>query len=163
MDIFIISEITDAGCSRKKEGKMNNSEWKDLIVKVEEKKSPAPSWRSDQESLKEIFRYAERKGLSPENAISAPISQLRTIIKEANRAIYDEDLNRLQELFCMAATLSVVELRLALGTTTPPEILVSKTGDGESEEYQISLSKEQMQRFGQSLRLFYKFSIVEND
>lgn len=141
---------------------MVNSEWQKNFERINAKQLPAPSWQSDQESLRDIFRFAERNGLNPEYALSAPISQLRTIIKEAKRAIFDEDLDRLQELFRLAATLSIVELRLVLGTTVPSEILVNKSGEGTSEEYQISLNKEQFLRFIQSLRLFFRFSIVEN-
>lgn len=142
---------------------MVTSEWQKIIERISAKQLPAPSWQSDKESLRDILRYAERNGLDPEYAFSAPISQLRTIIKEAKRAIFDQNPDRLQELFYLAATLSIVELRLALGTTVPSEIQVYRTGDETSEEYQISLSEEQLERFIQSLRLFYKFSIVENN
>lgn len=136
-------------------------QYEKLINKIQEKKSPAPSWKSDQASIVEIIRYADRNDFDPSKITEIDLCKFRTIIKEAKIAISNDDLERLLELFHLAATLSLVDLRLAVGMTKPSEINVERKGNGEDAKYYLTLLPGQMKRLQQSLRLFYKFTVID--
>ena len=136
-------------------------QYEELSNKIQAKKSPAPSWKSDQTSIIEIIRYADRNDVDPTKVTEIDLCKFRTIIKEAKKAISNDDLERLLELFHLAMTLSLVELRLAVGMTKPPEIIVERKGSGEEAKYYLTLLPKQMKRLQQSLRLFYKFTVTD--
>jgi hypothetical protein len=138
------------------------TEWSTLTKQVQAKQSSAASWKSDQKSLQEIIKYAESEGMDPTEAAGSDISKLRTIIKEARAAISSNNPDRLNELFHLAATLSIVDLRLTLGTTHPEVIYVERMLDNDNEIYTFSLLPEEFERIKLSMRLFYEFLVYRN-
>ena len=138
-----------------------DKKWQELIKQVRAKQSPAASWKSDQKSLEAIFRFAGKNEIDPVEASGTDISKLRTIIKEAKDAIKNNDLTRLDELFHLAANSTIVELRLRIGTTTPEVIMVEKVLDHNATKFNLSLFSEEFERFQQSTRLFFQFSVTE--
>jgi hypothetical protein len=140
-------------------GKQMHELWVQEIKKVQEKVSSIPSWRSDQRHLVEIFRAAEAMGIEPNEVDGTDICKLRTIVKEARHAIERNNTKRLRELFHLAATKTIVELRLALGSVKTDVVLVRRMIIQNQEKYVLTLDPEQFARVKQSMRLF--FSIYE--
>ena len=135
--------------------------WQELTSRVLAKSSPTASWKSDQRSIIRIFNYASAHGLDPSELTDVDICKLRTIIRKAKELIAVNDTEELQLLFHLAASKTVVDLRLVLGIATPTEIRVKKVGKKSNQQYVISLSPEQYSRIKYISRLAYQFKLQE--
>jgi hypothetical protein len=89
--------------------------WNDVRRKIKAKKLYSSTWASDKKQLIKIIDQAERFELDPGNAERTTISNLQTIVRRARWAIEDNDKERLDGLFHLAADLPLSELRIAIG------------------------------------------------
>jgi hypothetical protein len=142
--------------------KLMNVQWTDLQKAITQKELTSRSWKSDQASLLYIFEAANKMGIDPEIVANIDLCKLRTIIKEARRAIGRDDEVYLAELFHFAATNNMVDLRLKIGTTEVEEIKVEKRLNAGKEKFFFKLSQNQMSRIQQSTRLYFKFLVKES-
>lgn len=129
--------------------------WRTVISEIENRKLASRTWVSDQQSLIEIMEIAQEWGLDPVPAAKANYSQLREIIPHAKSAIFRADRSKLARLFEMAATLSIVEIRLQLGKRSLDKIPVYP--DKDAEFCTIRLSRRQLERIKKSTRLYFDF------
>lgn len=131
--------------------------WDELILEVQETKNGSASRKSENKSLVRIFSQAKKWGLSQEITRETSISNFREIIKEANFAIKDHNKSRLEELFIMAAQLTAVDLRLALGKSKQIKIKVEVTYEDDEPVFHLHLREDQYQRIVSSTRMYFQF------
>lgn len=132
-------------------------EEKTLLKLIEEKHLKGAAWKSDQASLVRIFSWANDHEVHTGDPSVFSVSKFRVIIKEAKQAIQNNDPQRLSELFHMAETLTLVELRLGLGLSEPEEISVVPVGEGEETQLQVLLRNDQLQRIQASTKPYFRF------
>lgn len=90
--------------------------WKDVKEKITSKKLSSKTWGSDQINLLKVIQGAEVAGVNAETAYKAPMSNLRTIIKPAKKAIKSGDHEKLRQLFDLASSLPNRELKFRIGS-----------------------------------------------
>jgi hypothetical protein len=136
-----------------------NENWNEVINIVRTKVLPSLSWSSDQKSLITIFEWAIDRGIPPCNPALFSISKYRIIIKEAKWTIQNNEEHRLRELFHLAESLSMVDLRLELGISKPEDIHIVTVGCGDEKQFQASLRNDQLDRIQASTKPFFRFVI----
>lgn len=90
------------------------STWESNIEAILKKPGDSISRKSQLRSLITIFEAAQDMGISPEAVNTNRLACLETIIKSAKTAIENGDRNHLLDLFSLANTLTVIELRIEL-------------------------------------------------
>jgi hypothetical protein len=135
--------------------------WDYIKEQLETLDSNSPSWKSDKQSLVNIFTKAEELGLDPSDAEKAQISKLRVIIKEAKKASTNEDDERLAELFHMAATMPIIDLRHSLGLSKPEIIVVKKLEIGGKFKNIVELRPDQLEKIKALTRQSFTFETSE--
>ncbi len=130
--------------------------WDDFCKRVEAEISDASSGKSDKKSLIEIAQWAKKRGLSPEVAMKARISNLRRLSKEGKIAIRNRDSKRLEELFHLAATLTLTELQVALKANDREKIYYTEEVIGTDVNYHIVLKDYQLKRIQSSIKAQYE-------
>jgi len=132
--------------------------WAKLSNQIKNKSLKSASWESDQKHLLMILSKIQKWEISEEYS-DINISNFRTIINEARRAIKVNDRERLEELLSWASQLTVADLRLKLGTPILETITVNVDGRGNEARYRVELSKEQLELIKKKTRLNLQFKI----
>jgi len=136
------------------------NEWNVLRQNVIEKKNISASWRSDKASLIEIIDWARDKGISSTNVSKIQNTKLRTIIKEAKKAIIQDDTSRMSELFEWAKTMTIIDLRHMVNITNQEEIIVFDTMAKGNHSYSLRLSEDQFERIKKSTRANFRYTVL---
>ena len=134
--------------------------WMGVRTKITARKLESKTWLSDEENLKKIIDWAEFAGLSPTDASNASISNLRTIIKAAKKAVAKGDDDQLSKLFQLAAKLPTSDLRLKIGSKQRNiiEYEISKI-DGNI-HFNILLSPKQFKRIQESTKQYFLYKKI---
>jgi hypothetical protein len=136
--------------------------WDEIREQIKARNLASATWQSDQKSLLSIIDACSQLKLDPEPASCASISNLRTIIKQARRAIEKDDREHLTELLRWAAELPTAELRVRIGTHNLEEIpFWHKRNDGEEDAYLIEVNPKQLERIRRSTKSSYVFRKIE--
>lgn len=106
-----------------------------------------------------IIDAAEKLGIDPANALSASISNLRTIIKPAKDAISVDAIDDIRKLFELAGDLNNRELRDRLGGNEREIVIYRRVKTQENITYEISLSEDQFNTIQASTK--YKITFEE--
>lgn len=125
---------------------------------IKEKKSISPSWQSDKKSIIQIFHWCSTHNINTTDALNAPQSNLRVIIRNAKQAIENEDIQRLSELFSLAATMSNHDLRIALGSAKRDTIKAIPNGNG---EFSLALSEKQLGELTRGMKLKFNIQVAK--
>jgi len=136
-----------------------SNEWEKLREIVLQVNQKSPSWKSDLRSILQIINYANTNHLQDTGVNEIEITKLRTIVKEANIALYYHDLERLSTLFDWAKNMTIIELRQAVGSNRPKIIFVEKSQDLEGEFLLLKLTPDQFEKIEKSTRLIFKFEM----
>ena len=140
---------------------MNN--WGSVRSIIMSKRLGSRSWASDRKHLLQIIDAAEQFGLDSTHAEQASLSNLRTIIKPARRAILATKRQRLSQLFLWAAILTTAELRVRVGAHVLQEILYkTRTREGET-LYEILATSGEFERIQRMTKPQYSFVPLEDD
>ncbi|MCX6059186.1 MAG: hypothetical protein NTW69_13660 [Chloroflexi bacterium] len=137
--------------------------WMDVRAKIPPTKLASKTWISDQKNLMKVVDWAELAGLEPADASHASLSNLRTIIKAAKKAVALEDSEHLAKLFQLAAKLPTGDLRLKIGSKQRDVIKYEVSKVNGKPQYRITFSAEQFSRIRQSTKQYflYQKSIAE--
>lgn len=134
------------------------TKWTDLTQKIQDKQLSSKTWKSEQASLITIFSAAEQMGLEPKDASLSSTCNLRTIIKDAKFAVYHNNPERLSELFHLASSLTVRDLRLKLGSVKLDEVIITPQIVDGQEKYLLSLTPELLNRIARPTKIIVKFT-----
>ena len=135
--------------------------WMDVRAKISSRKLNSKTWLSDQRNLLKIFDWAEFIGLSPTNAGNASISNLRTIIRAANKAVTKDDKSQLSKLFELAATLPTSDLRLKIGGKQRDLIEYEILKIDGIVYYKALLSSKQFNRIQESTKQYFLYRKID--
>lgn len=136
-----------------------SNEWEELREIVMQVNQKSPSWKSDLRSILQIIDYANTNHLQDTGVNEIEITKLRTIVKEANIALFDHDTERLSTLFDWAKNMTIIELRQAVGSNRPKTIFVEKSMDLEGEFLILKLTPDQFEKIEKSTRLLFKYEM----
>jgi len=139
--------------------------WHKVKQRIENKGLDSKTWTSDKKNLLKILDAAHKMHLDPGDIERAPLSNLRTIIKDAKQAIQDDDHAKLSELFRKAAELSTVDLRLRIGIRQQEELCFDKVVKHDVVYYRLTVTAEQFDRIRTSSKAYflYKENTKHND
>ena len=132
--------------------------WIELRQKISDKKLGSKTWLSDQKNLFKIIDRAESAKVSSLHAERASISNLRTIIKAAKKALAKEDYDGLSKLFQLAANLPTNELRLEIGSKQREPVMYKILKRSDAHYYNILLTSEQFKRVQESTKQYFEFN-----
>lgn len=136
------------------------SNWNAIRKKIDAKTLESHTWKSDLNNLHFVIDAAEELGLDHADADAATLSNLRTVIKVAKKAIAAEDRDRLSELFHLAATLTTGALRVDIGTHELEEVYFDvKIVDG-TKVYLIYANNEQLERIMKSTKNHFQYTDI---
>lgn len=133
------------------------NEWLTLLEKIRRKENKNPSWKSDQQSLEKIILWAMDNNIDPSGVSSIDNTKLRTIIKEAKRAINWGQPDQLAELFSRAQKLSVLDLRQSVGISKAEDIFVKRSTENDETKLIVEFSPEQFEKLIASTKAHFHY------
>lgn len=131
--------------------------WKDVRTKIKTKELESKTWISDKKNLLKVIDRAESIGLPPDDANSASISNLRTIIKAAKNAVANDDSDLLSELFRLAAKLPTSDLRLKVGDKLRDIIEYEAPKRSTDIFYKLYITSNQLKRIQESTKQYFQY------
>jgi hypothetical protein len=137
--------------------------WACLIEKINARQLESKTWLSDKKHLLHIIDTCEKLGIDPDYANRATITNLRTIIKPARRAIKAGDTKLLSNLFYLAVKHPYSELKVQLGIRTVDEIHYWRRGKlDEITQYHIEANAKQFEKIRKATKSVFAFQEIEN-
>ena len=130
--------------------------WNSVRKQIKNEKLSCASWSSDRKHLLSIIDTASMLNIIPPEA---SISNLRTIVGPARKAIQSNNPRKLAELFRMAETFPTHYLRVKCGRKLQA-IAYCRTTESEQVNIQINLSQQQFEKFACTMKNRYKFENV---
>ena len=128
--------------------------WEPLKTRIQEHQLDSSTWESNQKDLLQLFSDCQRLNVDPFFASLASLSNLRAALPQLKQAVREVDPERLRQLFSLAATLTNVELRLALEIPGREPVQIHPVDTG----YVVRLTQEQFDQVQRATRLQYVFS-----
>ena len=137
---------------------MKNTKWQEIHNRVESVENKSASWKSDKTSLLAIIEWADKQDIAPPIFEKFEISKLRSIIKEAKKAVVMHDRDKLTTLLQWVANLTTIELRHKLGIAEPETIEYSTESDEDDiVSYTITVRPDQFKRIASLTKSRFKY------
>jgi hypothetical protein len=142
------------------------NDWNKVRQKVNNVKEPIYQnqkwkWIAQTRALNEIINKADEREIPSDDPEQTSISNLTEIIVEANKAIANNDKDRLTELFKCAQKSKNAELRKTLRGDKLPKIDVKIVIRDDGTHYILDLTQKQYDRMDRVLRNRFRLQFNE--